>query len=49
MTTVIFRLGIGALLLTVAPATTCAQTRLAVEGTEFVLTTSDGRTYEVPI
>ena len=44
MTSVIFRLGIAALLLTAAPATTCAQTRLMVEGTEFVLTTSDGRT-----
>ena len=44
MTSVISRLGIAALLLTAAPATTCAQTRLTVEGTEFVLTTSDGRT-----
>ena len=43
MTSVIFHLGIAALLLTAAPATTCAQTRLTVEGTEFVLTTSDGR------
>ena len=44
MTSVTVCLGIAALLLTAAPATTCAQTRLTVEGTEFVLTTSDGRT-----
>jgi ADYC domain len=44
VTSVTFHLGIAALLLTAAPATTSAQTRLTVEGTEFVLTTPDGRT-----
>jgi hypothetical protein len=35
---------IGAALLTAAPAIACAQASLRVEGTEFVLTTADGRT-----
>jgi hypothetical protein len=43
VTSVVFQLGLAALLLAATPATTWAQTRLAVEGTEFVLMTPDGR------
>jgi ADYC domain len=44
VTSVLFRLAIGTLLLAATPATTSAQTRLTVEGTDFVFAMPDGRT-----
>jgi hypothetical protein len=43
MTTPIFKLGLAAMLVAVAPAASVAQQRLTAEGTEFVLITADGR------
>jgi ADYC domain len=43
VSSVSLKLGVAALLLAATPATLCAQTRLTVHGTEFVVTTPDGR------
>jgi hypothetical protein len=48
VTSVFVRLGLPALLLAATPTTTWAQTRLTVEGTEFVLATPDGGTLRSP-